>query len=343
MGSNSLPTAVGFLGTLVVFALLVWVVGVADILSALATARLAVIPFIFLAAVCWLVAWGLALKTVLRATDADISVGKSTFVITAAVFANNITPFGQAGGEPISALLIAEAADRDYEQGLAAIASVDTLHFIPTMAFAVLGLSLIVLETTTLGRNLLVAALIIIGLSLLLPLVAYLGWRYRYPIEDAVVRLLTPLIQWVARLVPGKREPAPDAISNRIDGFFEAIDRIAADRTTLVEALGFSALGWLAIAVSLWLSLYSLGVSAPFSAVLLVVPVAKMAGIAPLPGGSGAIETVTATLLVPTAGVSLSVALSAALIHRAGTYLLPTVVGAGVASALGANRHTTVE
>jgi uncharacterized protein (TIRG00374 family) len=338
MESDRLPTLVGFAGALVVLGALVWVVGVGDIAAALTRARLPVIALVLAVATFWITAWGLALKAVLDALGSPVSARTAVLVYAAAVFSNNVTPFGQAGGEPVSALVISEAADSEYETGLAAIASVDALHFVPTIGFSMVGFTFVAAGAVQLGRNLLFAAGAIAALAVALPVGSYLGWRYRYELEAAVVRSLTPVVRAVWRLIPGRSAPTPAAIEERIERFFLAIDRVAADRSTLVRALGFSALGWLSLSVSLWLSLYSLGVAVPFAAVLLAVPVGSIASATPLPGGSGAIETVIATLLVPTAGVSPAVATSAVLIHRGATYWLPTLVGGGVASALGAGR-----
>jgi len=107
-----------------------------------------------------------------------------------------------------------------------------------------------------------------------------------------------------------------------------------------LQTLGFSALGWTCLAGSLWLSLYAVGYTVPVATTFLVVPVGSIASLAPLPGGSGAIETVLVTLLVSTTAVPGAVAASAVLIHRGATYLLPTLLGAGVASALGADHAT---
>jgi uncharacterized protein (TIRG00374 family) len=104
--------------------------------------------------------------------------------------------------------------------------------------------------------------------------------------------------------------------------------------------MGFSALGWIALSTSLWLSLYALGHAVPFAATLFVVPVGSIAGITPLPGGLGGLEAVFIALLVPTAGVPASVATAAVLIHRGATYWFPTLVGGGVAATIGAQRHS---
>ncbi|PSP65725.1 TIGR00374 family protein, partial [Halobacteriales archaeon QH_8_64_26] len=121
----------------------------------------------------------------------------------------------------------------------------------------------------------------------------------------------------------------------RIEGFFPSVDRVAGDREALALALGFSFLGWIGLATSLWLSLFSLGITTAFAAVLVVIPIGAIAGITPLPGGLGGVEFVLVTLLVATTGVDLATATAAVTIHRAATYMLPTVVGGGTAAALG--------
>ena len=223
---------------------------------------------------------------------------------------------------------------------MAPIASIDTAHFVPSVGFAVAGFTFVAASAVRLGRDLLFAAGAVAALAVGLPVAAFVGWRYRYELEDAVVRLLTPVIRWVGRVVPKWSPPTAERIAARIESFFAAIERIATDRRTLLQTLGFSALGWAALACSLWLSLYAVGYAVPASVPLLVVPVGSIASLAPLPGGSGAIETVLVTLLVSTTAVPAAVAASAVLIHRGATYLLPTLVGAGVASALGADRAT---
>jgi uncharacterized protein (TIRG00374 family) len=295
---------------------------------------------IFANALLWLAAWGMSLRTVLRALGQHLSIPLSAFVLAAAVFSNNVTPFGQAGGEPISAYLISGATDSEYETGLAAIASVDALHFVPSLGFALTGLVFVVLGAVELGRNLLIAAVAVAILVVALPVAVYLGWRYRYELEAAVVRLLTPVLRAVGRVLPHRSPPSANVIETRIETFFTAIDRVAGSRLTLLEALGFSALGWLLLCVSLWLSTYALGWAVPFSAVLLVVPMGKVAGITPLPGGLGSIEAILVAMLVSTTGIPAGVAGAAVLVHRAATYWLPVVVGGGTAFALGFGKQT---
>ena len=338
MNGDRSATVLGFAAAVVVLAVLFWLVGVGEVLEALAGADPGIVALLVPVAFVWLSSWGLALYTVLRVLGTPVSAPMAVLVFSAAVFSNNVTPFGQAGGEPISGLLISEAADSEYETGLAAIASVDALHFLPSVGLATVGLTTVILGTVSLGRNLRIAAVAVGVLVLTIPVVAYLGWRYRFEVEAVVTRLFTPVIRALSRLVPGRSEPSPDVVGDRIEGFFAAIDRVAASRRTVGAAVGCSLSGWLALSVSLWLSALALGYAVPFAAVLLVVPVGSIAGITPLPGGLGGIEAAFVVLLVSTTGIPAATASAAVVLHRGATYWLPTFVGGGTAAALGARR-----
>ena len=334
-GDDLRATLVGFAGALSVLAVLVWLVGIGDTVDALSGASLPVVLGIVAIAICWLSAWGMSLHTVLGVLGAPITMPAAVLVFAGATFANNVTPFGQAGGEPVSALLISRATDREYETGLAAIASVDAIHFVPSIGYAVVGLTFVVAGAAQFGRNLVFATTALVALAVGMPAAAYFGWRYRYELEAAVVRAVTPVVRVIGRVIPRKEPPTTADVEHRIEGFFGAIERVAGSRKTLLEAVGFSALGWLAMCCSLWLSLFALGHTVEFTAVLLVVPIGAVAGMTPLPGGLGGVDAVLIALLVSTTGVTGGAAGAAVLVHRAATYVFPTVVGGGVAFALG--------
>jgi uncharacterized protein (TIRG00374 family) len=341
MNGDRWATALGFLGGLVVLAVVMWLVGVREMLDALVSVqRPALVPVILANALLWLAAWGMALRTVLGALGQPIAVHRAILVFSAAIFSNNVTPFGQAGGEPVTAYLISEATDSEYETGLAAIASVDTLHFVPSLGYAVIGLTFVAVGDLGFDENVIYASAAVGALVLAVPVAAFLGWRYRYELEAAVVRVFTPVLRGLGRAVPRREPPDPSVVERRIEAFFGAIDRVAGSRTTLLEAIGFSAFGWLLLCVSLWLSLFALGFSVSFAAVLLAVPMGAIAGITPLPGGLGGVESVLILLLVPTTGVGGAVIGAAVLVHRAATYAFPTLLGGVVAFALGLGDRT---
>lgn len=337
MAPDVRATVAGFVGALVVLGALAWLVGFGDLLQALSLADTTVVAAVFAAASVWLSAWSLGLRTVLGALGTAITRRQALVIYTGAMFANNVTPFGQAGGEPVSALLISESAETEYETGLAAIASADAVNFVPSVAFAFLGVTYFSVVAAVGGRLRLVTAAVV-GLVVLLPIIAYIVWTYRHRLEAAVARVLTPVARTIGHHVPRLDPPTVEAVERRIDGFFREIEVVATNRRALVTALGLSALGWFAQATALWLSLYAIGVVAPFPAVLVAVPLGAVASVTPLPGGLGGIETALVGLLLLLTTVTPATAAAAVVIHRGAIYWLPTLAGAGVFSALGVQR-----
>ncbi|MWG33688.1 lysylphosphatidylglycerol synthase transmembrane domain-containing protein [Halomarina oriensis] len=330
-------TVAGFLAALFVLAGLLVFVGVDATVDAVSMADPAILVLLPFVALAWLVSWGLSLRIVLTVVGTPISTVKAVGIYTAAVFANNVTPFGQAGGEPVTAFLIADATENRYETGLAAIASVDALNLFPSLSIAAVGLGYYAV-TTTLGRQLQVASAVVGVLAVAIPVAGYVLWRRREAVENGLTRLLTSGFGAVYRLLPGRQPPTEESVRVRVDGFFHAVERVAEDRRQLVLALGFATIGWLALSTSLWLSLYALGARVPLAAALLIVPIGSIASVTPFPGGLGGIEAVLITLLVPTTGVTAATATAAVLIHRTATYWLPTVAGGGAAAWFGLDR-----
>jgi hypothetical protein len=330
---NLRATVLGFLGAFAVFALLFYFAGVDELIDTLQMADAATVGLVVLVTLAWLAAWSLALKTVLGVLGVDISFPKSFLVFAGAMFSNNITPFGQAGGEPVTAYLISQSADAEYETSLAAIASVDTLNFVPSITIALVG-ALYYATEITLGtnRDLVLALAAVVVLAVTVPSLGYLAWQRRYRLEDRVVSAFTPAIRWVATRAPRIPVPTEGGIERRINGFFRAIERVATNPRGLALALGASAFGWFCQMVGLWLSFRAIGIPIPLSIAMLVVPIGAIAGVTPLPGGAGGIESVLVVLLLaaPLPVVTKSIAVAAIVIFRGAVYWVPTLLGGGV-------------
>lgn len=332
--SSSLKSILmGFVGAAFALGIAIWGIGFSNILSALSSADPTILLVTVFVAICWLTAWGMSLRAVLAILGAPITIPATVAVYTGATFANNVTPLGHAGGEPVSAFLISKVSKSEYETGLAAIASVDTLNFVPSVMLGLLGLGYFA-TTITFGTNLTLAAAAVVGFALVLPIAVYVGWHNRYRLERGAVDTLTPSIRKVAEILPRQSPPEQDALERRIEEFFTAIERVATNPRGLVVALVFSALGWLSLAVSLWLSLFALGYTVSPAVVLVAIPAGAMAGITPLPGGLGGVGLVLGALVTATTSIPLAAVAAAVIIHRGATYVLPTAAGGGIAGVL---------
>lgn len=319
--------AIGFTAAVAILAGLVYLVGVDGVIAAMGMLGPRDILLLTLATLGYLLSWGLALRTVLAALDVKTSYVHAIFLFASATFANNITPFGQAGGEPFSALLVARSTDSEYESSLAAIVSVDTINFIPSIALSMVGLAYYV-AVVTVGDRLLLVSGVVAGLAIGVPLIGYGIWVVRHRFQQIVVRILYPVSATVSRFVPSLPVPTRPNIRDRVQGFFQAIERVADSRVTLLEALFFSTTGWLCLAITLWFALAAVGHDVPIAAALIAAPVAAIASVTPLPGGLGGVELAVVLIIVPITSVSAEVAASAALIYRGATYWFPTIVGA---------------
>lgn len=339
MGNQRLRTTVlGFAGTFLVFAALFYFVGTDQLVRQLETADTRLILAVLGVTLLWLAVWSLALRTVLGVLGVSLSPVKSFLIFSGAMFSNNITPFGQAGGEPVTALLISRTADAEYETGLAAIASVDTLNFVPSITIALFGAGYFVTETTLVQTNsrieMAVAAIVLLAVAV--PGILYLGWQRRYELEHRVIQRITPAIQWITRTLPRLSVPTAESIEARVGRFFEAIERVATNQQGLALALGLSALGWGFQMVGLWLAFQAIGVPIKLSLAMFVVPIGAIAGVTPLPGGAGGIEWVLATLLAAATGsaIGFATATAAVIIYRGAVYWVPTLIGAAVMGVL---------
>ncbi|MFB6304421.1 MAG: YbhN family protein [Haloferacaceae archaeon] len=338
VGGKVRATALGFAAAIAVFAVLFWFAGVDELVATLRGTDLRLVALVALVTLGWLAAWGLALRTVLAVLGVEIGRLSSFLVFAAAMFSNNVTPFGQAGGEPVTALLVSRVTDAEYETGLAAIASVDTLNFVPSITLALVGVGYYATEVTLdTNRNVALAAVAVVTLAVGVPALVYAGWVRRYRIERRLVRRLTPLVRRVAARVPRAPVPTVEGVERRITGFFRAIERVAEDRRALATALALSTLGWGFQMVGLWLAFRAIGTPVPLSIALFVVPIGAIAGVTPLPGGAGGIESVLVVLLVaaPLPGVTEPVALAAVVVFRAAVYWIPVGLGGGVAAVIG--------
>lgn len=334
-------TLVGFAGAIAVLALLLYLVGVGDLLQYLGQADTTTVGLVIVATVGWLFAWGLALRTVLGVLGESVSPFQTFLVFAGATFNNNVTPFGQAGGEPVTALLISEVTDTEYGTGLAAIASVDTLNFVPSISLALVGVAYFA-STTTLGDRLETAAAVVVVLAVVVVGGLVVAWRNHERLERGVVNVFARVAAWAGGRIPRVSDPGREAIKRRVSHFFEAIERVATNPRGLALALGFSGLGWFLQMIGLWLAFQAIGVPVSLPVVMFVVPIGAIAGMTPLPGGAGGIEAVLVFLLVaaPLPAVTQSVALAAVVIFRGAVFWVPIAIGGVVMGTVGAGART---
>ncbi|MUW14662.1 flippase-like domain-containing protein [Halorubrum sp. CBA1125] len=324
---------IGGLAALGILAALFVLVGVERVVSTVLSADPTFVAATAGLALCWLAAWSLMLRTVLASLSVSLSVTTSFLVYAGAVFANNVTPFGQAGGEPVAAALISKVSGSRYETGLVGIASVDVLNVVPSIALVFLGVGYYA-ASTAIGDRLEVAVAVAVGLVAAIVTGIAFVWRYR---QAVIARLPGAVGGAVGRFDRFDAAAVETSLTDRLRHFFDDIERVGTSRRRLVAVVGLSLAGWLFQAAALTAAFAAVGHDVSPAITLFVVPLAYVAGATPLPGGLGGIEAAFVALLVPTTGVAASTVTAAVLVFRGGVYWLPVVIGGISVSAFGVN------
>lgn len=115
----------GFAGAAIVLAVLSVIVGIDAVIAAIGRADTGYVALVGAAILTWLCFRGVTLRAVLAAIGTELTLSDAILVNAGASFATHVTPFGQAGGEPVVALLVSDISDTDFEHALAAMASFD--------------------------------------------------------------------------------------------------------------------------------------------------------------------------------------------------------------------------
>jgi uncharacterized protein (TIRG00374 family) len=329
---------VGFGLAVVVLSALALYIGTSEIAATLQRALPGAVGLVIVAAIGWLVAWGLALHQVAAALGITLRRRWAILLIAGGLFWNNITPFGPAGGEPVAAYLVTRQTDTTYERALATVASVDTINLIPSVSLAAVGAVVLVGSASgPVGDDLLGILSAVAVLAVALGLGAIVVYRYRRTLRGGLTHASHIPIRALAGVLPRVRVPPIAEVRRRTRGFTTAVGRVATDRRSLVGALTASTIGWGCQMLGLLFALRAVGIDAPIAAVVVAVPLGAIAGITPLPGGVGGIETVLVVVLValPAVMIGEATAAAAVVIFRGAIYLLPVVVGGLVTVLLG--------
>ena len=333
-------TFAGFGVAAVILGLLVYFVGADAVLDALGRSRARYAALVGVAIVAWLCLWGIGLQVVFAAVGAEISSVDAVLVHAGTAFANHVTPFGQAGGEPVGAWLLSSVSGTDVERSLAAMTSFDAINVVPSLTFATLGLAYYA-SVTTLGERLYAIAVGLVVVVSAFATTLVLASRHRDIAKASLLRVAVPPIRTLGRVLPGVEGSGVTAVEERIEGFVGAVGRVSGDRRRLAVALGFSTAGWAAQAAGLWVAFHALGTSIPVYVPLFVVPLGTVASVLPTPGGLGGIEAVQVTLLLAATDVAAPTVTAVVAIFSIGGFFLTTSLGAAAVAVLRVRARST--
>jgi uncharacterized protein (TIRG00374 family) len=245
--------------------------------------------------------------TILRALDHQVSYLEAAGYRLAASGVSYFTPGPQFGGEPAQVLLLNRRNVVPTAEAAASVGLDRTLEVLVNFTFLAVGLALTV-RGQMLGLQIGMGALAIIGAMLLIPFGLLTAvWAGYHPVSSLVARLPDPLR---ARL-------SFDRLHRAIQRSEETAGRFLREHpASVVAALAFSLASWAAMIAEYWLVAYLLGITLSPLQLISVLTAARIAFLAPLPGGIGTLEagqvlTFQLLGLDPAAGLAVSLVIRA--------------------------------
>jgi len=317
---------VGVLFWVLIFGAFVTLAGIGDFVDTLGTISSRELVWILGAVAVGVVSMGSCLHVICRSIGLGSSVIETIFLNTSVSLAHNLTPFGQAGGAPIGAVILSQRFEGEYEECLAALSIKDIVSFTPAILVFVFGGGYIVFFEPAVPEQL---RPLFGGFALLVVLVvsSVLAIRLRPSVVRRLLQRLAGAVNRIAARIPFVPSLEPEDLADRLRNFSDSIADVASDRVTVTVASALATSAFVAQGCLLWLTLDAVGVEIPVALAVFIVPVSLLASGLPLPGGSGGVESVQILMIFATTGASRTPTITAVVLSRGLVFWTPIVLG----------------
>lgn len=249
--------------------------------------------FLVLAVICAnlsLPIYALIWKHMLSLVEIQLSYAESLRLQLAGVFINNITPFGNIGGETVLTFIISRHLDVKPGKVFSALFTSGLINFAPMATLILTGA--VMLDYWE--------------IILLIPLV-FLGIK------------AFSLINY--------RPELPSRIQSFTSDFQDSMSMIKGSKRKILVLLGITHTWILFDILSIALIGLAYGLNLFTLQILVIVPLARAANFVPTPGGSGPYEIALAGLLSTFTALNLGEGVLVAVTYRAITYYIGLLIG----------------
>ena len=306
----------------IILIVMLYFVGIDNIMDALKKANLALVALAIIVQIAtyflYTIRWNLI------NSEAGIKVSlKSLLPITmVGLAANNITPSGRGGGEPVRAYILSQEQDDGLKDTFATVVAdraLDTFPFIVLAAITIVATVFYFEIPTWLVAVLILATIAIIAiLAILIYMCINPGFGEK--IERFIMKL-------VNRFYKKASDDLQKSIHENIQGFQDTMKMLISNRKLLAITIPMSFLIWVFEILRVYIVFLAFGATLNFIVIAEVFIIASLVGMIPLlPGGLGAVDGVMIGFYSK-AGVSLSLAAPVTLIERLISFWMATIIG----------------
>ena len=280
-----------FLGvSLVILAVMLYFVGIDQVISALKVAKLEYVAIAIAMQVFTYYLYTLRWKILNGVAGIDAGIKNLLPMVLVGLAVNNITPSGRGGGEPVRAYILSREKNYPMEETFATVVADRALDTFP---FVVLAVLTIIGMTLTFNFDLWLLVLILIIYMSINP-------RFGARVDGWIIGL-------VRRFYKKNSDELEEKIHGVISGFQDTMKMVISNKKVLYYALPLSFVIWIFEILRVYFVFLAFGASVNPVVIGEVFILACLAGMIPLlPGGLGAVDGIM-IIFYSAAGPPLSV------------------------------------
>ena len=312
-----------FLGiSLVILAVMLYFVGIDQVINALKIAKLEFIAIAIAMQFFTFFLYTLRWKILNNVAGINVGIKKLLPMVLVGLAVNNITPSGRGGGEPVRAYILSREESYPMEETFATVVAdraLDTFPFIVLAVLTIIGMTLSFNFDTWL-LVLMVVAVIAILIVLILLIYMSVNPKFGQRIEGWIIGL-------VRRFYKKNSEEFEEKIHNVIAGFQDTMKMVISNKKVLYYAMPLSFVIWIFEILRVYFVFMSFGAVVSPVVIGEVFILACLAGMIPLlPGGLGAVDGIM-ILFYSAAGITASISAAATVIERLISFWMATIIG----------------
>jgi hypothetical protein len=312
-----------FLGiSILILAVMLWFVGIDEVIGALKVANLSIIALAIATQVFTYFLYTLRWQILNKITDLDVSIKDLLPMVLVGLAVNNITPSGRGGGEPVRAYILAKRMDYPMEETFATVVAdraLDTFPFVVLAAVTIAAMALYFDFSLWLLIVMVLAVIVIVAVLIAL-IYMCINPNFGKRVDGWIIGI-------VRRFYKKNSEELEEKIHGVIFGFQDTLKILISNKKGLYYTIPLSFLIWIFEIIRVYLVFLAFGANVNFIVIGEVFIVACLVGMIPLlPGGLGAIDGIM-IIFYSAAGVSASISAAATVIERLISFWMATIIG----------------
>ena len=304
-----------------------FLIGFNDVVNTLKQANGVLILLNFVLEAGIILVWTLRWKMILDVVDKSPKFSTLLMMLFASLFGNNVTP-SSAGGEPLRAYLLREVEGTPFEIGFASSTADRVFEFLPFVLISIIAALLVLSWNIPVITRIIVIAMVFISIFLF-SVVIYAGLK-REIAQRVIISIARSIYPTFIRIT--KQDITFAEITEKLIFYINRFSSgfITALRNRNVFVIGFllSFVMWGLDMFRMYICFGAVGIYPPPVALIIIYTIGILISLLPLLPGAWGIREATLIALFAVVGVSADVVLSASLIDRLASYIVPTIIGA---------------